>query len=254
MIKKISSILSCLVVLCNVQGAYAEETTVLMNKEIRWNGNALISAIDKAYQFDVDQARDAYNKALMYYSNPDNVEIGIKKIAYENLVNDKKSLIEWGVKQERFSLQQVLETCMSWAYLYTPETVCQKLLKSLIDIAGGELEEYTKGPAKEKKTQRCANHKLTFSGNQTKRDDEFIYSSHYNYTHNPPIGYECDPGGAEEACDEGDEVRVIGGAGFFEGYYTPKNTRTFRCVRGVLGDRWEAVEDDPNYEPPRGHA
>ena len=254
MIKKISNILSCLFILCGVQNAYAEETTVLMNKEILWNGNALISAIDKAYQSGIDKAWDEYTDALMSHSNPESVEVEFKKSAYDGFVADKKSLIEWSLKQERFSLQQILETCMSVSFLYTPATVCQNLLKGLIDIAGGELEEYTKEHAEEKKSQRCVSHNLTFSGNQTKYDDEFIYPSNYLFNQEPPRGYECNPGGAEEACDEGDEVRVIGGAGFFKGDYTPNNTRTFRCVRGVFGDRWEAVEDDPNYEPPRGHA
>ena len=247
MIKKISNILSCLFILCGVQSAYAEENTVLMNKEILWNGNALISAIDKAYQPGIDEAWDEYTDALMSYSNPESVEVEFKKSAYDGFVADRKALIEWSLKQERFSLQQILETCMSASFLYTPATVCRNLLKSLIDIAGGKLEGYIKEPAEEEKSQRCVNHNLTFSGNQTKYDDEFIYPSNYLFTQEPPNGYECDPGGAEEACDEGDEVYVP--YGYFKNREIPRNTTTFRCVRDAFGDRWEAVTNNPDLAP-----
>lgn len=209
-------------IFCFYSNCFSSDAPASMNIKIRWSGEAITTSIENAYK--------SYLHDLME-------DLKVTELSATNA--DKENLAKKLLEQEKFSLNDALDICVKNRKI-TPNDVCKKVVNNLMNFASNTTQNTTDASVKK---QICRIHELSFKGLQGKYDNEFLYTyADWMYGKEKLRGYECDPNGAEDACDSGDEVTIADG--FLGG---KRVSGRYRCVRGITGDKWENVGDAQRY-------
>jgi hypothetical protein len=225
-------------------GACYANNEVLSNidKQLHWNGDIVLAVVERSYYgalLDLGGIRDSE----LYAFGEDSEEYKNSKREYDSIYKEYEQVLQNLLGRETFSIRDIMFICSNKTltmkyYSY----ICENMAKEfgLVAVKAYEQDSSTKviGDSVVVKKQNCVQHEIDYRGLQAKRDDEFLYSGIRNM--NKGFGYECDPDGEGDTCDEDDVVFMP--YAYIGDEATDGKTFRFKCVHGVANDYWDPLD------------
>ncbi len=237
-------IISSLCLMFAVGGScYANnESSSNIDKKLHWNGDIIIAVVNRSYEGvlfglggDKDMEKFLYGEDSKEYKNA--------KLEYDSIYKEYEQVLYGLLEKEIFSIKDAIAICRDKSltrsfYSY----VCENMAKEFSSVAVKAFELNNSaaviGDSVVMKKQRCVQHEIDYRGLQAKRDDEFLYSGVRNKSKG--FGYECDPDGEGDTCNEDDVVFMP--YAYIGDEPTDGKTFRFRCVHRGGNDYWKPLD------------